>query len=114
MKVNKDFLMQMNLPISNLRGQTYDTATTVLGHKSSVVPKQIKEEQPKALETNCHGHSLTLSVKETAASSTLMGTVTEKTMLVKYSPKFEQGLRLINQLQPGVAFLYQMKTSEKL
>ena len=57
----------MSLPIANLWGQTYDAATIMLSHKKSVA-KQTKEEQPKALETNCHRHPLSLSVKETTTS----------------------------------------------
>ena len=54
MEVIKDSLIRMSLPISNLRDQIYDGANNLLDHKSRVA-KQIKEEQPKALETHCHG-----------------------------------------------------------
>ena len=93
MEVIKDSLIRLSLPISNVRGQTYDGASNMLGHKSGVA-RQIKEEQPKAFETHCHGHTLSLSVKEATKSSTLlndvMDTVAEVTILVKYSPKREQ------------------------
>ena len=91
----------MSLSISNLRGETYDGARNMLGHKSGVA-KQIKEEQPKTFETHCHGHTLSLSVKEATESSTLlndvMGTVAEITISVKYSPKREQILRSIKEM----------------
>ena len=91
----------MSLSILNLRGQTYDGASNMLGHKSDVA-EQIKEEQPKAFETHCHGHALSLSVKEATKSNTLlndlMGTVAEITILVKYSPKREQTLGTIKEM----------------
>ena len=101
MEVIKDSLIRMSLSILNLRGQTYDGASNMLGHKSDVA-KQIKEEQPKAFETHCHGHALSLSVKEATKSNTLlndlMGTVAEITILVKYSPKREQTLGTIKEM----------------
>ena len=65
----------------------------MLGKKSGVAA-QIKLLQPKAVESHCQGHSLSLSVKDTKKASRLlgnvMGTVAEITTLVKYSPKREQ------------------------
>ena len=64
-----------------------------MGCKSGVA-KQIKEMQPKALETHCHGHTLSLSVKDMTKQCKLLndviGTIGEITVLVKYSPKREQ------------------------
>ena len=60
--VIKDALIRMSLSLSNLRGQTYDGASNMLGCKSGVA-KQIKDHQPKAFETHCHGHSLSLLCK---------------------------------------------------
>ena len=101
MEIIKDSLIQLSLPISNLRGQTYDGASNMLGHKSGVA-KQIIAEQPKAFDTHCHGHALSLSVKEATKSSTLlndvMGTVAEINILVKYSPKREQILGSIKEM----------------
>ena len=54
MEVIKDSLIRMNLSISNLRGQIYNGASKLFGHKLFVA-KQIKEEQPKALEIHCRG-----------------------------------------------------------
>ena len=96
----KDALTRFNLPLTNLRGQTYDGASNILGKKSGVAA-QIKLIQPKAVETHCHGHSLSLSVKDTTKSSRilsdLMGTVAEITTLVKYSPKRENMLDTIKE-----------------
>jgi hypothetical protein len=89
----KDALTRFELPLTNLRGQTYDGASNMMGHKSGVA-KKIREIQPKALETHCHGHTLSLSVKDMTNQSKLLsdviGTVGEITVLVKYSPKREQ------------------------
>ena len=89
----KDAFTRFNLPFSDLRGQTYDGASNMLGKKSGAAA-QIKLLQPKAVESHCQGPSLSLSVKDTTKASRLlgnvMGTVAEITTLVKYSPKREQ------------------------
>ena len=73
-----------------LAGQTYDGASNMLGYRNGVA-KQMQDEQPKALVTHCHGHSLSLSIKDLTSQCKLlndtMGTVGEITILVKYSPK---------------------------
>ena len=46
----KDSLILFNLPLSGLRGQTYDSASIMLGKRSGVAA-QIKRVQPKAIET---------------------------------------------------------------
>ena len=46
----KDSLTRFNLPLSDLRGQTYDGASNMLGKRSGVAA-QIKRVQPKAIET---------------------------------------------------------------
>ena len=43
-------LTLFNLPLSDLRGQTYDGASNMLGKRSGVAA-QIKRVQPKAIET---------------------------------------------------------------
>ena len=89
----KDAFTRFNLPFSDLRGQTYDGASNMLGKKSGVAA-QIRLLQPKAVESHCQGHSLSLSLKDTTKASRLLGnvmeTVAEITTLVKYSPKREQ------------------------
>ena len=52
----KDSLTSFNLPLSDLRGQTCDNASNMVGKRSGVAA-QIKIVQPKAIETHCHGHS---------------------------------------------------------
>lgn len=91
----KDALIRFNLPIDYLRGQTYDGASNMMGKKSGVA-QQIKSLQPKAVETHCHGHSLSLSVKDATRESRLLSDVMayagEIVTLVKYSPKRENML----------------------
>ena len=73
-----------------------------MGHKSGVA-KQIREIQAKALETYCHGDTLSLSVRDMVNQSKLLsdviGTVDEITVLVKYSPKRE---RLLGSIQINI------------
>ena len=58
----------------------------MLGKKSGVASR-IKEVQPKALETHCHGNSLNLAVKDSTKDSKLlrntMATVGETCILIK-------------------------------
>ena len=62
----------------------------MLGKKSGVA-MQIKELQPKAHYTHCHGHSISLSVKEVTKRSKVLGNAMcvaeEIVVLIKYSPK---------------------------
>ena len=58
----KDILHRFNLNLEDCRGQTYDGASNMLGQHSGVAT-QILAEEPKAVVTHCHGHSLSLSVK---------------------------------------------------
>ena len=64
----------------------------MLGHRTGVA-KRIKDLQPKAYPTRCHGHSLSLSVKDTTKNCKLlsdtMDTAKEFVTLIKFSPKRE-------------------------
>ena len=88
----KDALMRLQLSLTNCRGQCYDGASNILGHKSGVA-KRIQDLQPKAHATHCHGHSLSLSVKDTTNNckllSNTMDTAKEVVTLIKFSPKRE-------------------------
>ena len=89
----EDILLRLCLSLENCRGQTYDGASNMMGKKSGVAT-QIQKDQPKAIVTHCHGHSLSLAVKDLTSScdvlSNTMGTVGEICVLVKYSPKREK------------------------
>ena len=86
----KDALIRLQLSLSQCRGQCYDEASNMLGKRSGVA-KQILEIQPKALPTHCHGHSLSLGVKDATSSckilSDTMNNTKEIVKLVKFSPK---------------------------
>lgn len=65
----------------------------MLGHKTGVA-KRIQDVQPKAHPTHCHGHSLSLSVKDTVKNCKLllntMDTAKEIVTLIKFFPKRER------------------------
>ena len=96
----KDVLLRFHLNLVNCRGQTYDGASNMMGKRTGVAT-QISAEQPKAIATHCHGHSLSLSVKSLTSECDIlrdtMGTVGEICILVKYSPKREKLLRKISE-----------------
>ena len=88
----KDVMIRMNLNINKIRGQCYDGASAMKGSKSSVA-KQISDLEPRAVYTNCYGHSLNLAASDTLKESKLMknalDTTYEITKLIKYSPHRE-------------------------
>lgn len=59
-----DVLIRLNLSINKLRGQYYNGASSMSGHKSGVA-SQILKDEPKALYTHCYGHSLNLACSGT-------------------------------------------------
>ena len=67
-------------------------ASNMMGHKTGEA-KRIQDLQPKAYPTRCHGHSLSVSVKDTTKNCELlldtMGTAKEIISLMKFSPKRE-------------------------
>ena len=71
MSVIKDVLLKLQLSLAYCRGQCYDGASNMLGHKTGVA-KRIQDVQPKAHATHCHGHSLRLSVKDTVKNCKLL------------------------------------------
>ena len=90
----KDVLLLklQTLPLVNCRGQCYDGASNMLGHRTGAL-KRIQDLHPKAYRTHCHGHSLSLSVKDTTKNCKLlsdtMDTAKEVVTLTKFSPKRE-------------------------
>ena len=54
-------LTNLGLSLEDLRGQSYDGASTMSGVKSDVQAR-IREKQPKAIHTQCAGHSFNLAV----------------------------------------------------
>ena len=98
--VIKDVLLKLQLSLAYCRGQCYDGASNMLEHKTGVA-KRIQEVQPNAHATHCHGHSLSLSVKDTVKNCTLllntMDTAKEVVTLIKFSPKRERLLEDIKE-----------------
>ena len=86
-------LVKLQLSLVDFRGQCYDGASNMLGHKSGVA-KKIQDLQPKAHVTHCHGHSLSLSVKDTTKNckllSNTMDAAKEIVTLIKFPPKREK------------------------
>ncbi|KAJ8040279.1 Zinc finger MYM-type protein 1 [Holothuria leucospilota] len=108
----KDVLIRLNLSLNNCRGQCFDAGGPMAGSRNGVAA-QILSEVKKAHLTHCHGHALSLAVKDTTEGSKLlrdcMDTTREICKLIKFSPK-RQGIleELKNQIQletPGLKVL---------
>ncbi|XP_057312165.1 zinc finger MYM-type protein 1-like [Hydractinia symbiolongicarpus] len=96
----KDILLRMNLKLENARGQCYDGAASMAGHRSGVAT-QIKSLNEKCLYTHCYGHALNLAVgdviKEIPELKEAFGTAYEICKLVKKSPKRDTQLKNIRE-----------------
>ena len=68
--VLKDIL-QMNLNLSNCRGQCYDDASNMSGKRSGVAA-QLRAEEPRAIYTHCYGHALNLAAADTIKKNKLL------------------------------------------
>ena len=88
----KDVLLKFQLSLVNCRGQCYDGASNMMGHKTGVA-KRIQDLQPKAYPTHSHGHLLSSGAKDTTKNCKLlsdtMDTAKEIVSLIKFSPKRE-------------------------
>ena len=62
-----DVLLRLNLPLSGLRGQSYDGAANMAG-KNKGVQAILREKQPLALYVHCGPHCVNL-VTQTACES---------------------------------------------
>ena len=104
-KVLKDCLLRLNIPMSKVRGQCYDGASNMSGIRQGVATV-IQQEQSNAFFTHCYGHSLNLATSDMVKGCTTMkkmlDTVNEITKLIKYSPR-RQALfeKLKDELAPG-------------
>ena len=68
----KDVMLRLNLTFTKFQGQCYDGAACMAGHEQGVA-KQICDEEPIALYTNCYGHSLDLAVANTIKQRAVVG-----------------------------------------
>ena len=91
-------ILEMNLDIMNARGQCYDGASTMRGHRTGVVPA-IKSINGKYLYTHCYGHALNLAVRDAIKGvkvfSDAFDTVKEICKLVKKSPLRDTHLKFV-------------------
>ena len=94
----KSILVEMNLDIMNARGQCYDGASTMRGHRTGVVPA-IKSINEKCLYTHCYGHALNLAVSDAIKGvkvlSDAFDTVKEICKLVKKSLQRDTHLKFV-------------------
>jgi len=86
----KTVLLRLDIPITKLRGQCYDGASTMAGARNGVAAK-IQQLEPKAVFTHCYGHALNLSVNDTVKKCKTMrdclDTCYEVIKLIEFSPK---------------------------
>ncbi len=87
----KDILVRLNININKVRGQCYDGASAMRGHKSGV-STIISQIEPRALYTHCYGHSLNLAASDSLNKSKIMKEALETTheiitKLIKFSPR---------------------------
>ena len=75
-KVIKDVLLQLILSLANIRGQCYDGASAMTGHKSGVA-KCMQDIEPRAVFTHYCGHSLNLVVSDSVKACKMMKDVSE-------------------------------------
>ena len=107
-----DTMIRLNLSFTKVRGQCYDGAACMSGHREGVAT-QICEEEPRAIYTHCYGHSLNLAVSDTVRQCTVIGKafdiVYEITKLIKKSPRRQAALEKLKQEvgseSPGVRIL---------
>ena len=68
----QDTKIRLNLSFTKVRGQCYDVAACMSGHKEGVAT-QICEEEPRGIYTHCYGHLLNLDVSDTVRQCTVIG-----------------------------------------
>lgn len=94
--VAKDALCRLNVPLSKLRGQCYDGASSMRGARSGVA-KRIMDDEPRAVYIHCYGHSVNLAVNDAVKLSApikkALEVTYEVTKLIKYSPRREEVFR---------------------
>ncbi|XP_066265791.1 zinc finger MYM-type protein 1-like [Branchiostoma lanceolatum] len=99
----KDTLLRTGLPLKLCRGQAYDGAANMKGHRSGVATR-IKTEEPAAVPVHCWAHSLNLCLQDTcrqiAVLRDALDLAREIDRLINYSPK-RKTLFNINQQASG-------------
>ena len=111
-KTIEDILLRLSLQVNKCRGQCYDGAAAMAGHKSGVATAILSKE-PRALYSHCYGHALNLAVQDMMKGNKILhdtlDTVEEMTKLIKKSPKrqaiFKKIQHEITCESPGIRML---------
>ena len=67
----RDVLKRVDVSITKLRGQCYDGASSMSGHKSGVATV-LQSEEPRAVYTHCYGHALSLACSDAVKNCKIM------------------------------------------
>ena len=98
-----DVLLRFNISKNKLRGQCYDSASSMSGARSGVA-KSICDQELRALCTHSYGHSLNLAVTDTVKTWKFMRNALdcayEIVKLVKKSPRRDAMLQNLKQKMP--------------
>ena len=85
-----DTLARLNLSMTKVRGQCYDSASNMRGIRNGV-NTQTQDDESRAVYTHCYGHSLNLAASDTIRQCKVMKAALETTFeiskLVKHSPR---------------------------
>ena len=96
----RDVMTRLNLSISKVRGQCYNGAASMAGHRVGVAT-QIQQEESRAVYTHCYGHALNLGVSDTVKQCKVIKSAFdiayEITKLVKKSPRRQAILETLKQ-----------------
>ena len=86
----KDVLIRCSLPLNKCRGQAYDGAMNMQGHRSGL-GTQIQEEEPAAIKIHCLAHCINLCLQDVSRKCKVvrdaLDLVFEIIKLIKFSPK---------------------------
>ena len=99
-----DVLQRMNISITKFRGQCYDGASSMSGHRSGVAAV-LQSEEPRVVFTHCYGHALSLACSDAVKNCKIMketlDTSYELIKLVKKSPHHDAILQKLKEQMPN-------------
>jgi len=94
----------VDVSITKLRGQCYDGASSISGHKSGVAAI-LRKEESRAVYTHCYGHALSLACSDAVKNCRIMkdalDTSYELIKLVKKSPRRDPLLQKLKEQMPN-------------
>ena len=85
----RDCLLRLNLKLSRCRGQCYDGASNMSGHRSGVAT-QLSNEEPWALFVHCYGHSLNLAMCDTMKETVVTRDALDTAAEISSAPRWRQ------------------------